>query len=150
MKINFPVKLLGSGFFTGYMPFITGTFGSLAGLIIYSIPGFETSWIISIAIILFFVIGIYAGTIFEREYGKDPSQCTIDEIVGMWITLFLLPKTILISLTAFIIWRLLDIIKPFPAARLEHLPGGLGVMMDDVMAGIYSCLIMHLGLYIFN
>ncbi len=149
MKIKFLVNLFGSGFFTGYLPFITGTFGSLAGLIIYFIPGFENPWIIIPSIILFFIIGIYTGTIFEQAYGKDPAQCTIDEIVGMWITLLFLPKSFILSISAFLLWRMMDIIKPFPARNLESLPGGLGVMMDDVMAGIYSCLIMHLALYIF-
>lgn len=149
MKINFIEKLLGSGFYTGYVPFISGTFGSLAGLIIYMIPGFENLFIIIPAILLFIFYGIFVGNKFEAVYGKDPPECTIDEIVGMWISLLFLPKTLPVSLFAFFIWRLLDIIKPFPARKLENLNGGLGIMMDDIVSAVYSVVLIHLILFIF-
>lgn len=150
MKINFIERLLGSGFYTGYIPFISGTFGSLAGLIIYYIPGFENLYIIVPLIVLFFGYGVYVGTKFEALYGKDPAQCTIDEVVGMWISLLFLPKIIWISILAFFIWRIMDIVKPQPARMLEKLNGGLGIMIDDVVAGIYSLLIIHIILIIFK
>lgn len=150
MKLNFFEKLLGSGFYTGYIPIVSGTFGSMAGLILYYIPGFEKPVILIPAIILFSFYGIYAGGKFEKLYGKDPSQCTIDEITGMWISLLWVPKnTFLIPLLAFIIWRILDIIKPFPAGKLEGLKGGLGIMMDDIVSGLYSLAIIHIILLIF-
>ena len=150
MKINFFEKIIGSGFYTGYIPLASGTFGSLAGLILYCIPGFEIPLVMFSAIFLFAVIGIYVGNKFDRIYGKDPAECTIDEIVGMWITLLYLPKTIWISILAFIVWRALDVIKPFPARKLEKLQGGLGIMIDDIVAGIYSLGIVHLILFIFR
>ena len=150
MKINFFEKILGSGFYTGYIPLASGTFGSLAGLILYAIPGFEIPLVSFSAIILFTVIGIYIGNKFDEIYGKDPAECTIDEIVGMWITLLYLPKTIWISILAFIVWRALDVIKPFPARKLEKLKGGLGIMIDDIVAGVYSLGIVHLILFIFR
>ncbi|MBP1683246.1 MAG: pgpA, partial [Ignavibacteriaceae bacterium] len=81
---------------------------------------------------------------------KDPSQCTIDEVVGTWVALIALPKTLLIVLTSFLIWRALDIIKPFPARTSEKLPGGFGIMIDDVIAGFYSLIIVHLIVYTFG
>jgi phosphatidylglycerophosphatase A len=150
MKINFFEKLIGSGFYTGFIPLTSGTFGSLVALIIYWIPGFENPYILISAIILFASYGIYIGTKFEKTYGKDPSECTVDEMVGQWISLLLLPKTIFISLIAFVVWRVFDIIKPFPARKLEDLPGGLGVMADDVVASIYSLIFVHLILFIFK
>jgi phosphatidylglycerophosphatase A len=150
VKINFFEKMLGSGFFTGYMPIVPGTFGSLAGLLIYFIPGFEKPVIIIPAIIVFFAYGIYVGNKFDKFYGKDPRQCTIDEVVGMWISLLFLPKRIIVSVVAFIVWRLFDIIKPFPARNLEKLNGGLGIMIDDVVAGIYSLIVLQVLLYIFK
>lgn len=144
MKLNFFEKFLGSGFYTGYLPFITGTFGSIAGLIIYWIPGFEKAYIIIPAIIIFFGYGVFVGTKFEKLYGKDPSECTIDEVVGMWLSLLFLPKTITISIISFVIWRVLDIIKPFPARKLEGLNGGLGIMIDDVVCGIYTLIIVRI------
>lgn len=148
MKINFFEKFIGSGFYTGYSPYISGTVGSLAALIIYLIPGFENLFIIVPAIIIFMVYGIYVGNKFESEYGKDPSQCTVDEVVGTWISLIALPKTIGIIITAFFLWRILDIIKPPPARNLERLKGGLGIMIDDVISGIYTLIIMHLVVYL--
>jgi phosphatidylglycerophosphatase A len=144
MKLNFIEKLLGSGFYTGYFPIITGTFGSIAALLIYWIPGFESPHIIIPAILLFFSYGVYVGGKFEKIYGKDPSECTIDEVVGMWLSLLLLPKAIIISLISFIIWRILDILKPFPARKLEEINGGLGIMIDDVVCGIYTLIIVRI------
>lgn len=147
MKLNPIEKLIGSGFYTGYIPFASGTFGSLAALLIYYIPGFEKLYVILPTTVIIFLYGIYTGTNFEKVYGKDPAECTIDEMVGMWISLILLPKTILISIVAFLIWRTLDIIKPYPARSLESLRGGIGIMIDDVVSAIYSLIIMHLILY---
>ena len=148
MKINFFEKFIGSGFYTGYSPYISGTVGSLAALIIYLIPGFEELFVIIPAIIIFMVYGIYLGNKFEAEYGKDPSQCTVDEVVGMWISLVALPKTAGIIAASFILWRILDIIKPPPARNLERLKGGMGIMIDDVISGIYTLIIMHLVVYL--
>ena len=150
VKINFFEKMLGSGFYTGYIPFAPGTFGSLAALILYTIPGFESLAVIVPIIIIFSFYGIFIGSKFESMYGKDPSQCTIDEMVGMWISLLFLPKTLFISVTAFFIWRAMDIIKPYPARQLEKLNGGLGIMIDDVVASVYSLIIVHLILRIFS
>ena len=94
------------------------------------------------------VYGIFLGNKFEAEYGKDPAQCTVDEVVGTWISLVALPKTVGIIVAAFLIWRILDIIKPPPASNLEKLNGGLGIMIDDVVSGIYSLIIMHLIVYL--
>jgi phosphatidylglycerophosphatase A len=151
VKINFIEKFLGSGFYTGYIPLASGTFGSLAALIIYwLIPGFEQPLVIIPSILVFIFLGINIGNKFEKIYGVDPPQCTIDEIVGMWISLLFLPKTLLISALAFFVWRIMDIIKPYPARKLEELHGGVGVMMDDIAASIYSLVFVHFILLIFE
>jgi phosphatidylglycerophosphatase A len=150
MKINIFEKCLGSGFFTGFIPFASGTFGSLAALLIYYIPGFSKPVIMIPAITLFTLYGIYIGSKFEEIYGKDPAECTIDEVVGMWVTLLFVPKTPIISITGFLIWRLLDIVKPFPARSAEKLNGGLGIMLDDIIAGAYSLIILQIILIIFK
>jgi len=139
--------MLGSGFFTGYIPFASGTFGSLMAIAIYLIPGFENPTILLSLISLFSIIGIYLGNKFEKVYGKDPSQCTIDEMVGMWITLLFIPKYIWFILIAFIIWRILDIIKPFPANIVEKIKGGWGIMLDDIIAALYSLILIHIIIY---
>ena len=150
MKINSIEKFIGSGFYTGFIPLASGTFASIAALAIYFIPYFEKPYIILPAIFIFIVLGIQLGTKFETLYGKDPAECTVDEVVGMWITLLFLPKNILIALIAFLVWRTLDIIKPFPARKSESLKGGLGIMMDDIISAIYSLIIVHLILVIFS
>ena len=150
MKINAVEKLIGSGLYTGYIPLASGTFGSFVALLIYFIPGFEKPYVIVPAILIFAFLGIHLGTKFESLYGKDPAECTIDEVVGMWISLLFLPKDFFIALIAFVIWRALDIIKPFPARKSESLKGGLGVMMDDIISAVYSLIIVHLILVIFN
>lgn len=149
-QINLFEKTIGSGFFTGYIPIASGTFGSLAATFIYLIPGFEKLYVIIPISILTFIYGIYVSTKFEVEFGKDPSECTIDEFVGTWIALMALPKTILITLTSFFIWRVLDIIKPFPARSSEKLKAGWGIMTDDVISGFYTLILMHLIVYFFG
>ena len=148
MKINFFEKIIGSGFYSGYSPIASGTVGSAVAIIIYLVPGFEDLFIIIPATLVLFVYGIFVGTKFESEYGKDPAQCTVDEIVGTWISLIALPKTIFIVIAAFLLWRILDIIKPPPAHNLEKLKGGLGIMIDDVVSGVYTLIIMHLVVYL--
>lgn len=150
MKINQIEKILGSGFLTGYIPFASGTFGSLAAVLIYLIPGFENLYVILPFTILFLLIGFPIATKFEGIYGKDPSQCTIDEIVGTWISLILIPKNIWYITIAFVIWRMLDILKPYPANKIERIKGGVGIMMDDVIAGFYSLIFIHIIILIIN
>ncbi len=150
MKINSFEKFIGSGFFTGYFPVASGTVGSAAAIVIYLIPGFEQLVVIIPATLVIIFYGIYIGTKFEAEYGKDPAQCTIDEVAGTWISLIALPKTIGIIIATFLLWRILDIIKPPPARNLERLKGGLGIMIDDVISGIYTLIMMHLVVYLFG
>ena len=90
------------------------------------------------------MLGIWASTLLEEFYGHDPSEVTIDEMVGQWIALFMLPKTLAAISIAFISFRVFDILKIEPINKLQKLPKGFGVMMDDVMAGIYANLCCHL------
>lgn len=148
--MNIISKAVGSGLFTGYIPIASGTFGSLIGLVVYLIPGVEQIYILIPLIVVFFFWGISLGNQFEIAYGKDPSQCTIDEVVGMWITLIMVPKTITNLIIAFFVWRIFDIIKPSPARELEKLRGGLGIMIDDVVAGLYALVVVHILIYLIN
>ena len=141
--------MIGSGFYTGYIPIASGTWGSLVALLIYLIPGFENPTILLSNILLFSVVGISIGTKFENVYGKDPKECTIDEFVGMWITLLFIPKKTLFIVIAFVIWRILDITKPYPANIAEKLNGGLGIMLDDIVAGIYALILMQIIVQLF-
>ncbi len=139
------IKLfLGTGFLSGYFPKAPGTFGSIFALIIFLIPGFENYLIIIPSILLSILIGVPLGNYFEQKFGKDPSIFTLDEFIGTWITFLFLPKTTIIIIVGFLIWRILDITKPFPANKVESIKGGWGIILDDIISGMYSLLIMHI------
>jgi phosphatidylglycerophosphatase A len=127
----------------GYVPFAPGTFGSMVGVALWAL--LRTSVAAqAIAIVVLFVLGSWSGTVAEHHFGRtDPSQVVIDEVVGILITLFLVPVGWLGALLAFLLFRLSDIVKPFPSNRLERLHGGFGVMADDAMAAIYANLALR-------
>jgi phosphatidylglycerophosphatase A len=139
-----------TGFFTGYFPFASGTVGSFLAILFYLfIPGFDEPYLLVPLILLFLVIGIYTSDFAEKVYGIDPPQVVIDEIVGMWFTMLFVPKTFLLAAIGFVLFRIFDIIKPFPARQSQDIKGGLGIMLDDLIAGFYSLIILHLILLIF-
>jgi len=148
MKLNFIEKLIGSGFYSGFMPKAPGTYGSAVALLFYLIPGFENPTFLLTIITFFTIVGVGIGTKFESIYGKDPKQCTIDEMVGMWISLLFIPKKIWFILLAFVIWRVFDIYKPFPVNVAEKLNGGIGIMLDDIVAAIYTLIVTHIIIFI--
>jgi phosphatidylglycerophosphatase A len=131
--------------YCGYFPLAPGTVGSAAGLIIYLLVWWTQSRLIEAALIaLVFVVGAWAGTIAERYFGGiDPGPVVIDEVLGMLITLAFMPIGPAAALAGFLLFRIFDVIKPFPANRFEHLHGGLGVMADDAMAAVYANLCLR-------
>lgn len=146
--VPWPVKALASGLFSGYSPIASGTVGSLVALAFYFIPGFEQPLVMIPVGFFVFLFGMQAADRMEARLGHDPAEVTIDEIVGMWVSLLLLPKSLPVALSAFLIFRLLDIVKPFPARKFDNIRGGIGIMMDDVIAGVYTNLFLHLALSI--
>ena len=97
-----------------------------------------------LATMILFFLGVFAGSRAERIWRiKDPQPVVIDEIVGMWISLLLIPPETIYILAAFVLFRLFDVIKPFPARQAELLPGGWGIMLDDLFAGIYANIGVH-------
>ena len=145
---HFLSYVLATGFGTGYAPVAPGTAGSLLALCLYVlIPLSEMQWILIIAITIY--LGIITGTYVEKRLNKDPGIVVIDEMAGQWLSLLFLPRTFYIYIIAFLLFRLLDIIKPFPADRSQNLNGGLGIMMDDIIAGIYTNILIWSGWWIF-
>jgi phosphatidylglycerophosphatase A len=131
--------------YCGYFPLAPGTIGSAAGLVVYYAVGLLHSRPADIAaIVALFAVGVWAGTTAERFFGGiDPGPVVIDEVVGMLITLAFVPVGIAGALAGFLLFRVFDVIKPFPARRLEALHGGLGVMADDAMAAVYANLALR-------
>ncbi len=132
----------------GYAPVAPGTWGSAAGLLLWWL--LPASPIVQgIAIVVIFVAGSWGGSVAERHFGRtDPSQVVIDEVMGMLITLFLNPVGGRGALAGFLLFRIFDVIKPYPANRLEQLHGGVGVMADDAMAAVYANLALRAALSI--
>ena len=131
--------------YLGYVPVAPGTVGSAAGLALFLLVRSTGSAGVEIAVIVvLFAIGVWSGTVAERHFGRvDPGPVVIDEVVGMLITLALLPVSATGAVAGFLLFRVLDVVKPWPSRQLEALPGGWGVMADDGMAAIYGNLAMR-------
>ena len=131
--------------YLGFVPVAPGTFGSAAGLAVFFLIRSTGSMTLEVAAILvLFAIGIWSGTIAEHHFGGvDPAPVVMDEVVGMLITLVFVPVGVTGAIVGFLVFRVLDVLKPWPSARFERLPGGLGVMADDGMAAIYGNAMMH-------
>jgi phosphatidylglycerophosphatase A len=147
-RIPVPALLVATFFGVGYVPIAPGTFGSAAGLLLW--------WILSasptaqaLAIVAIFAVGSWSGSVAERHFGRtDPGQVVIDEVMGMLVTLFMNPVGWRGAVAGFFLFRIFDVIKPYPSNRLERLHGGVGVMADDGMAAVYANLVLRAGLWI--
>ena len=129
--------------YAGLFPFAPGTIGSVAWLLVYAVTARAGGGVAAevVTILVLFAGGVWAGTIAERHFGsEDPGPVIIDEVAGMLITLALVPVSVAGAVVGFLLFRAFDILKPFPAARLERLPRGWGVMSDDAMAAVYANL----------
>jgi phosphatidylglycerophosphatase A len=125
-----------------------GTFGSAAGLLLFAAVRLWGSPLVEVALIVaLLAIGVWSGYEAEKHFGSvDPGPVVLDEVAGMLITLALVPVNLYGALLGFLLFRLFDVIKPWPANRLEALPGGLGVMADDAMAAVYGNLTLRLAI----
>ena len=149
MKKNLS-KFVGTFGGTGLFPVAPGTVGSIAGLGVLWAISFVASasyqFILQLLFLIVFIpLGVIASSAYENHFGKiDPKEVVIDEVVGIVITLFALPFTLFNVISGFILFRLLDIIKPFPIGKLQNIKGGWGIMADDIAAGLVSALILRL------
>jgi phosphatidylglycerophosphatase A len=145
-------QLLVSGFYTGAVPIGSGTVASALACCFLLIPGFATFWIILPAAILVYFLGVKLAHDVEGVLGPDPSFVTIDEFAGQWLTLAspavlfgaFPPSGLAWIVIGFFAFRTFDIAKVWPASHFERKPGGLGVMTDDIVAGIYANIATHL------
>ncbi len=137
--------VLASGFGSGHSPIVPGTAGSAVGALLFlPLVGRGLGWQVAAATLVFF-LGVAASARVARRRGQeDPSVVVIDEIVGQWITYIALPFTLTSALVGFVLFRIMDVVKPWPARQFEALPGGWGIMTDDVMAGLYANLALRL------
>lgn len=148
-KINFlsPVALLAIGFGSGLSPYLPGTVGSLAAIILWLPLSLLPPVFYWLVIILSFVLGVVVCQKTANALGRsDPSCIVWDEFVGMWITLYFIPQfTWQWIVAAFLFFRFFDIIKPWPIGWVDrHVKGGLGIMIDDLLAGFLSGIVITL------
>jgi phosphatidylglycerophosphatase A len=163
--LPFVTRLIATGLFSGYAPWGSGTAGTLMGVALYLIPGAETTWVLLLLVVTGFAAGVVTSARVADAVGNqltpsaerakaafqagalhtaDPSIVVIDEIVGFWVTMLFVPKTPAAILIGFVAFRAMDILKPQPARYLERYPHGWGIMLDDVVAGIYANLLTQI------
>ena len=136
-------ELVATFFYVGKFPFAPGTAGSFAGLLVY-LSLLDQPALRALVFFLITVLGFVSAGRCEKIFGvKDPKPVVIDEVAGIFIVFFGLPPHGLIFLLGFLLYRFLDIIKPFPARRLESLEGSRGIMLDDLLVAVYANLILR-------
>ena len=138
----------------GYLPLAPGTFGSLVGVGLFWLLVRSNPLVVLVAIVAVTCVGIWAGSRTEQLVGrKDPGKVVVDEVAGQLIALF--PLTLFAHwstgavILSFILFRFFDIVKPYPANRLQDLDGGVGIMFDDLVAGVYGAVVVSIVLRIF-
>ncbi len=135
---------IGTALGAGYSPIAPGTAGSLLGLLLFYLYPLNTWPGIGILVLIFF-LGVWTSTRIEQEQGEDPSLVVIDEVVGQWVALLFLPfYSLKIFVLAFLLFRFFDVLKPPPIDRSQQLKAGYGIMIDDVLAGVYANIILQL------
>lgn len=151
--MNFKEKLvmfLATGCFVGNMSIAPGTFGSIAGLLFCLFLSRASFLLASLFVVVFIVFAVWiAGEAEKIIKQKDPGRIVIDEIAGIMVTFLGLPFNFVSVISGFCIFRFLDIVKPFPIRSIENrLPGGAGIVMDDVAAGILGNCLLRAVLYV--
>ena len=149
MKTRLAVLLATVGY-VGHFPIAPGTAGSAAALPLFFLVRMAGSPALEVTVILVLLAaGCWAGSVAEAHYARtDPGYVVLDEVVGMLVTLLFIPVSATGVLLGFFLFRLFDIVKPFPARQCERLHGGVGIMTDDVVAGIYGNLALRSILYV--
>jgi len=136
--------VIATAFGAGFSPIAPGTAGSLVGLALFWPLQLTPPWVQVLVTVAVYFAGVAASTRLAQRLGrKDPGAAVVDEVVGMWLALLFLPFTPATAAAAFLLFRVLDVFKPYPARQLESLPGGWGIMTDDVIAGVYANLVLR-------
>ncbi len=144
---KFVIKLISTFFGVGYLPFISGTFASIAGVFLFYLVKDNAALFVLLTSILL-IAGFVVAGMAEKAFGKKDARCiVIDEVCGMLLSLGFLPfYNIKVIIAGFLVFRILDSLKPYPAWQLQGLKGSPGVMADDIIAGIYTNIVLQLAL----
>jgi phosphatidylglycerophosphatase A len=141
-------RIFGTFFGVGFVPIIPATWTSLVVAVLFLLLPLSDLRLQLLFLLFTVVTGIPACGYLEEEFGRDPKQATMDEAAGMAISLLAVPLSPLNVFVAFFLFRLFDVLKPQPARRAERLPGGLGIMADDLIAGVYARIAMAVFLWL--
>ncbi len=141
-------RIFGTFFGVGFVPVVPATWTSLVVALLFLLLPLNDLRLQSLFVLLALVTGIPACGYLEEEYGRDPKQATMDEAAGMAISLLAVPLNPLNVFVAFLLFRVFDVLKPQPARWAESLPGGVGIMADDLIAGIYARAAMAVFLWL--
>jgi phosphatidylglycerophosphatase A len=142
--------MISTGFGSGFCPIAPGTAGAILAVIIWYLLSLVITgtplFLATLALVVVFTaLGVWSSGVMETVWGKDPSRVVVDEMVGVWIPLLLVcDGNIWYGLAALILFRLFDIFKPLGIRKMENLKGGWGIMFDDVLAGVYSLVVLEL------
>ena len=144
--MKFLSKSISTFFGIGFIPFAPGTLTSIVTVLLYKYYLYKLSWpVYALILILLFFIGVYASTDYSTALNKkDPRKIVIDEALGQLLVLFRMSDAWFPVLSCFVLFRVFDIAKPFPIRKIEKLPTGWGIMLDDVMAAVYAGVIVNL------
>jgi phosphatidylglycerophosphatase A len=136
------LTFIGSLCYAGYFPIAPATFASLVWLLLFLfVPG--GGWLSSpMALLVMIPVSIYISWEMEKFHGADSSRIVIDEFVGLQVTFFMIEPSLWMGIAGFILFRIFDIAKPFPINRSQRLSHGFGVVIDDLIAGLYSRLVL--------
>ena len=140
-------RSIGTVLFSGYAPIAPGTAGSAVTAVAYyylcaSLTRVE--WVLVLGVV--FLVAVYTAGALSAEWGEDPGRVVIDESAGYLVTVAFLPHSFWLAFCGFLVFRFFDIAKPEPIRRLEGLPGGWGIVLDDVAAGVYSQILIRVAL----
>ncbi len=134
-------KIFSTCFGIGYFPAAPGTVTSVVAVLgYYFFPVLHNPLLLLFLVLLCSVVGIWSGGVMEEHFGNDPSIVTIDELAGQWLALVALPEGVVPLLLSLAFFRFFDIAKPGPVDALQRLPGGWGIMLDDLLAGLFANL----------
>jgi phosphatidylglycerophosphatase A len=137
------IMALSTFFYLGYLP-VSGTVASLAGIFLFYLIKGNAPLHLGLTLLLI-LLGLLLAGPAEKIAGKKDAGCiVIDEVSGMLLALLFLPYDIRLLISGFILFRILDTLKPYPADRLQDLEGGIGIMSDDIVAGVYTNIILQL------
>lgn len=140
---NFIVKVLSTFFYIGYLPFMPGTYGSMAGLFLFFLIK-DNILLHILFVLLSMLLGFLVSGRAEKIFNQKDAKCiVIDEVSGMLLTLLFIPYELKLVIIAFVLFRILDGLKPYPADKLQNLRGSMGVMSDDIIAGLYANIVLQ-------